>query len=151
MFSSTLYVKNEKEELVGCVSLDHCVEKIVVDTYTKDEHVLNASTTFPIKSTDENDAKFVGFAKYLRDRKKAAVAKISSCHTMYILPPAKGDKYNCLQYYSSDREVTQSRAPPSQTAPRNTSTEKPATQGDGGLLSSLLAKVRYRFVTDNTP
>ncbi|CAE7621070.1 unnamed protein product, partial [Symbiodinium microadriaticum] len=137
----TLFVKNDKEEIVGSVLIDHASEKIVVDNYTRDEQVLRSSAAFTIRSLDNSNVKFQGFAKYLRDRKKAAVAKNSEGRTLYILPPAT-DQYDVLSYHLGGMVPTKPRIPASASLPIPSNTiDKSAKKGDGGLLSSLLSKV----------
>jgi hypothetical protein len=141
MSGCTLYIKNETEELVGSVHLsnfDLLMEKIVVDDYTREEHVFNLSCTNVLKCTDTTATKFEGFAKYLRDRKKIAVAKLPNKCVLYIMPPRSG---NLAELQCRVHNV---EAPP---PPRASATNVPqlasmsASSTGGGFLSSLLTKV----------
>lgn len=145
MSGCEFYVKNEKEELIGLVSLSRFehLRKIVVDNYTRDNAVMNSHSVDVIRCNEENKTKFEGFAKYLRDRKKAAVGKITDRHTLFILPPRNG-KYDELQC-----EIKETNAPQStQKVPSK------SNEGGGGLLSSLLAKActhSYTFAINLIP
>jgi hypothetical protein len=74
-----LYVKNQTEEFIGNILLEGYSPlppqtRIVIIDYTRDEAILRSSATAPLTQmmSETQQEKFIGFAKYLRDRKKVS-------------------------------------------------------------------------------
>jgi hypothetical protein len=78
-------VKNQTEELIGNILLEGyspsvTQNRMVIVDYTRDEVILRSSAASGIQMTSETQhEKFIGFAKYLRDRKKVIVDLTSEC------------------------------------------------------------------------
>jgi hypothetical protein len=74
MRSLGLYVKNQTEEFIGNVFLEESasglLSRIVVVDYTRDEQILCSPTSGLTLSSESHHEKFIGFAKYLRERRK---------------------------------------------------------------------------------
>lgn len=115
------------------------VEKVVVDSYTRDVHILNLSCTNTIRCTDATTSKFEGFARYLRDRKKAAICKFCNGSLLYILPP-KNDTLVELRFAIQSAEKIKPTQPMSRT---DQSKSNASITVGSGFLSSLLSQVCY--------
>lgn len=68
-----LSVKNTVVEKVCEIKFDpvkYECKDIVVEAYEKDPAILRKTPTFHIMPTEPNNKKFIGFAKYLLERRK---------------------------------------------------------------------------------
>lgn len=149
MPSLPLYVKNTTEELICTIeSPSQCfssINKLVVTNYTRDERILNTHpSSIHITTTDKYDKKFLGFAKYLKDRKKAAIAEIGNGNTLYILPPTSDDitTLKCKTKYPTESETK---------TPHPANSEPVHSASGSDFLSSLLVKVGSTATTIRAP
>lgn len=146
-----LFVNNEKEEFICSIKSEtnNIPNKLVVNTYSRDSHVLKNKRTFQIRpATDVDVKKFLGFGKYLLERGKAAAINLDLNRVLYLLPPRKSD--------SPSFETLQAAIFRSGVLEEGTSGEtnklvvkegSNPTASSGGLLSSLLAKAEETVKT----
>jgi hypothetical protein len=107
----SLFIKNQTEEYIGNVVIERgpglepasFPTRLVIVDYTRDEDILRSPTPGLVMTSESQHDKFIGFAKYLRERKKvlwllwsssrslfpqAAVAIFQNKDRIYFLPPS---------------------------------------------------------------
>ncbi len=88
----------------------------------------------------EPNEKFIGFGKYLEERKKAGVINLINGDILYIFPPGQKGQYQELNCYIKQRN-SQQHPPLSSPQPKIVSSSTPAPSSTD-FLSNLLDKVR---------
>jgi hypothetical protein len=133
-----LYVKNKVEELIGEIILNGRIEfrgdRLVVGDYSRDELILHSKTQLTIRGVEPKE-KFIGFGKYLEERKKAGVIQLPNGEILYILPPDQKGQYDELRCYFKQRN-------PSTSQSHKPTTSLPSSSPvPTDFLSNLLVKV----------
>ena len=135
MTSCTLFVRNKTDEFIGQVAISRqgMPDKLIVVDYTRDNNVFRNSSSSNVFSFKCDHPKFIGFTKYLNERKKAAVIKFQTASgekdILFILPPANPavlTEVSCL--LSSDISKASSSQVPAATADARVATEAPRQQ-----------------------
>lgn len=156
-----LYVKNEKEDLIGEVTLKQEEEmeenlpeagKLVINGYSKDTKVLAFSSNkggLVMRATNsDGQRKLAGFGKYLLERKKAGIVNLPRSDALYILPPTAKDQVSelrCVKQSSmNSTTVSSTTASAPSSAPPSSSSKKDVKKENikkTDFLSSLLGKM----------
>ena len=158
MSSSAIFVRNSTDEFIGQAvsSLEGLPDKLIVVNYTRDQKVLGSTSNNVFTMKCEHH-KFSGFAKYLHERKKAAVIKFQHNSTkndiLYVLPPTNLSVLTeVICVLNSDilinNNITVGNSSGNKPVAKHiraptvkSSADTSANKGGGGFLSNLLSKV----------